>query len=472
MFDVQDDRLANWHLADLEVESVPFEQHTAKFDLHLSCQETADGLVGTVNYRTDLFTSQTISRLAGGFVQLLDSLAAAPDQPLAQVERPVTGRTQPAYQGLAHPPLTVPPPAADEGALLTLLRLSWCRLLPVPTIGPDDDFFELGGNSLLAFQLTTDLHRQVGYPISVGSIFANPTLRQLAAFLQTHHPNCAWPSLVPIRSQGTELPLFLVHPVSGDIAYVYRLASHLPANQPVYGLRAVGLDGLSRPHDTIEAMAAHYVQLIVGQQPDGPYAVGGFSLGGVIAYEMARQLRTLGKTVRLVALIDCYPMTPDPDEPDQLPVGQLLRYYRYYWRSLPFRPRLLWHVVQRKAPVAGKILLRKLMQKAFGNPHQAANQPPTAHLSARQLELEASSKQAYSRYVFRPFDGKVVLLRSVGNEALADPDLDGPASTFGWDRYAQGGVRVYLLSGTHQSLFQSEAVIARIAGILTASLTG
>ncbi len=112
---------------------------------------------------------------------------------------------------------------------------------------------------------------------------------------------------------------------------MYQLSPYLLEHQSLSGLQAVGLDGVTEPLSSIEEIAAYYIQLITDRQPVGPYSVGGFSLGGVIAFEMARQLKDSGNEVHLVALIDTYPLNPDAENHTKFPMCQLLPHYYQHW---------------------------------------------------------------------------------------------------------------------------------------------
>ncbi|GAB3902636.1 hypothetical protein GCM10028803_29660 [Larkinella knui] len=471
-FDFQEDTSKDWNLAGLQIESVPFEQHTAKFDLHLSFRETPAGAQGTFNYRSDLFANQTIERFARDFLTLLDELVAEPDKPIASLAGSFANRAEkPLVTKVVEPEAHDPfhreiAPSPGDSPLVDLLRSLWCSLLELPGVGLDEDFFNLGGHSLMAFQMTAELQRQTGHSIPVGSVFAHPTIRKLALHLKTTHADRIWASLVAVKPQGDRPPLFLIHPVSGEIGYVYQLAPYLPENRPVYGLRAAGLDGIATSLSSIEAMAAYYLQLIFEQQPEGPYLLGGYSMGGILAFEMARQLQKAGKEVSLVALIDSYPM--NPNEANEIPLGPLVDYYYQYWRSLPKHPRQLWRFIHKKAPVAGRFFLNRLRHSWLHRSAKNGVSPGQSPLSGPHKELIEKNLRACRNYSFKPYDGKVVWLRAIGKDGLVDPRR---VVSFGWDRYARQGVEVHALQSDHYSLFRDEAIIARIGAILSGYLT-
>jgi amino acid adenylation domain-containing protein len=195
--------------------------------------------------------------------------------------------------------------------LQALLVAIWSGLLGVTTIGIDDNFFELGGHSMLAVLLFAQIEKRLGKRLPLATLFQAPTVAQLAAVIQKDWTS-EWSSLVAInpveRAQDiSKPPFFCVHALGGNVLEYYDLAKHLGADQPFYGLQSVGLDGSGAPHTRVEDMAAHYIKEMRELQPEGPYFIGGRSLGGMVAFEMAQQLKAQGQTIGLLALLDTYP---------------------------------------------------------------------------------------------------------------------------------------------------------------------
>lgn len=206
-------------------------------------------------------------------------------------------------------------PAVAANALLepkTLLEQRlvelWQRCLGTNDVSPEDDFFELGGHSLLAARLRMDIGQLTGQPVPIAMLFHAPTPRKLALWLAENRSLPPWTSLVPLKPTGCAPPVFFVHGLGGLVSGFLGLARRLPPDQPAYGLQAVGLDGQIAGPDTIEGMAAHYVREMISLQPEGPYYLVGYSAGGLIAYEMARQLQFDGRQVAMLALFDTHPI--------------------------------------------------------------------------------------------------------------------------------------------------------------------
>src|SRR5262249_1832473 len=155
-----------------------------------------------------------------------------------------------------------------------------------------DNFFELGGHSLLAVRLMVKIRQATGKTLPLTSLFQGATVEHLASILHQKEGKFSHRSLVPIHPQGSKPPFFCVHPIGGNVLCYYELAQELGPDQPFYGLQSQGLDGLQPPEADIESMAAHYIQEIKTVQKEGPYHLGGWSMGGMIAFEMARQLKS------------------------------------------------------------------------------------------------------------------------------------------------------------------------------------
>lgn len=189
----------------------------------------------------------------------------------------------------------------------------WQEILCIESLGINDDFFELGGHSLLAVHLIAKINKQFGKNIQLSAILQSPTIKQLAILHEQANYQTSSP-LVAIQPQGSKPPLFFVHPVGGNILCYYELSLHLSSDQPFYGLQALGLNGESQPYTRIEDMAAKYIGALREIQPNGPYFLGGWSMGGIVAFEMATQLLRHGDQVDMLAMLD----SPAPVNSEQI----------------------------------------------------------------------------------------------------------------------------------------------------------
>jgi acyl transferase domain-containing protein/thioesterase domain-containing protein/acyl carrier protein len=252
-------------------------------------------------------TSDFLSRVEQHKVSKIQRFLEISDK--ANLSKPTHPRPQLSY---AH--------VAPRNELEQTLANIWQTFLGIEQVGIYDDFFELGGDSLTAVQLITKLRKTLKTDLSAHSLLNTPTIAALADFIGKTTPellNQALPSLLVEIQTGNSLkpPLFLMHPVGGHVYFYRDLASYLSLDQPVYGIQAEGLDGETEPLSQVEEMATHYIGAMRVRQPEGPYFLGGGSFGGMVAFEMAQQLHTLGQKVALLTMID----TPGPT---QMPVGK------------------------------------------------------------------------------------------------------------------------------------------------------
>nr|WP_269749532.1 non-ribosomal peptide synthetase [Xenorhabdus lircayensis] len=209
-------------------------------------------------------------------------------------------------------------PAPDQSAVATrgyappigqvemALAQIWQALLNLEQVGRHDHFFELGGHSLIAVQLITRL-RQQDMEVSLATLFTHPTLRELALAIgeRTSQPVPVFDTNpVPLKPAGNLPPLFFIHEPSGDPLVYSPLAALLPTDLPVYALQALGIHTLPHPPASIEELAACHIQAIRRVQPHGPYHLAGWSMGGVIAYEIAQQLINSNEQVAFIGMID------------------------------------------------------------------------------------------------------------------------------------------------------------------------
>lgn len=182
----------------------------------------------------------------------------------------------------------------------------WESLLGVSPIAPDQNYFDLGGDSILAVQMFAQIERVLQVKLPVATLFEAPTIRDLVEILHRETPKFPRGSLVAIQTKGSRPPFYCMHGAGGNVLIYRELSEQLGEDQPFYGLQSLGLDGKVPPLTRIEDMAYAYVGEIRRLQPHGPYYVGGYCSGGTIAYEAARQLKALGEEVALVAMFDTF----------------------------------------------------------------------------------------------------------------------------------------------------------------------
>ncbi len=190
--------------------------------------------------------------------------------------------------------------------MIETLTPIWQRLLQHSPILPDDNFFELGGDSSIAVELFNEIAKACGRELPPVTIYHASTIAGLASLLeQTISPRL--PSLVQLRPGTAGKPVFVAHGLGGSAMEFFQLVKHIDAPNPIYGMQARGTDGMDEPLDRIEDMAQFHLNAIRELQPEGPYFLVGYSLGGLVTLEMARRLTEKGERVALLALLESYP---------------------------------------------------------------------------------------------------------------------------------------------------------------------
>jgi thioesterase domain-containing protein/acyl carrier protein len=223
---------------------------------------------------------------------------------------PLTSTGKIDYKSLPQPGIegqggqSMPEEPRDE--LERVLAGTWSDVLGITSISIDDNFFDIGGHSLAAVRMFARVEAVLGVKLPISAIFTSPTVRHFAQILREKNKSHLWQCIVPLKPEGTKPSLFCVHTVSCTLGEYNSLVKCLNIEQSIYGIQPVGLDGSCPPLESIEAMAAHYVREIRAFQPLGPYLLMGYSSGGIIAYDMAKQLREQGFEVALLCLIEPY----------------------------------------------------------------------------------------------------------------------------------------------------------------------
>ncbi|AEI67145.1 non-ribosomal peptide synthetase [Corallococcus macrosporus] len=332
---------------------------------------------------------------------------------------------------------------APRDAIELLLAGIWEELLGTGPIGVHADFFELGGHSLLAMRMVSRIRERLGRGLPVVSLFQAGTLEALAARLR-EAPGHLSP-LVPIQQGGAQPPVFCVHPVSGNVLPYLELARRLGPDQPFYAFQSPGLEGEQAPLETVEAMAATYLEALRGVQASGPYRLAGWSLGGVVAFEMARQLEARGERVAQLTLIDAYAFDQRPAEPVS---GAWIAA-----RFVEFTAQLLGlpspTLPQDAQPLDEAALLERLLD--LGRRTGALPQGVGAAQVHALYRVYERNLRALWRYAPGRYGGHVTLIRA--SETQVPTGTDG-----GWAALADGGVTVRELPGDHHAILRPPAV--------------
>jgi thioesterase domain-containing protein/acyl carrier protein len=201
-------------------------------------------------------------------------------------------------------PQSIRAPRTSQQEILASL---FAEILGLAEVGIDDNFFDLGGDSLLATRLISRIRSTLEVELAIRTLFEAPTVAQLATRLESSVRAYSFDTLIPIRPTGTSAPLFCVHP-GGGLSWGYAgLIRHIGKNHPIYGLQARGFSNPARVPRTIQEMASDYLDQIRKIWPTGPYHLLGWSFGGYVAYEIAQLVTAENGNVATLSLLDTYP---------------------------------------------------------------------------------------------------------------------------------------------------------------------
>jgi phthiocerol/phenolphthiocerol synthesis type-I polyketide synthase E len=327
----------------------------------------------------------------------------------------------------------------------------WEEMLGVENVRIHDDFFELGGSSLIAVSLFAQINKTFGRQLPLATLFEAPTIEQLADLLRVKKWTASWSPLVQIQAGDSRPPFFCVHAEGGNVVGYRDLAKHMGKDQPFYGLQSRGLSGEPIVEHSFEELAQEYIKEIQKIQPHGPYLLGGWCLGGSIAYEMVQQLQGESEQVDLLAMIQSR--------------------HPHYWKYRPRTTRvhkLSYRIVDRihyemsNLKVSGlKAKMGYLWQRA-GRAREMVQirmENITEAFSTKDVEgnthslsytLEAVAKMnrdAFWKYEPGPYRGGVVIFRASHQPRGIIPD-----PTLGWGDLLEGEVELYEVPAFHQTV--------------------
>ncbi|MFZ2009516.1 MAG: amino acid adenylation domain-containing protein [Candidatus Sulfotelmatobacter sp.] len=318
--------------------------------------------------------------------------------------------------------------AAPKDVIESRLVQIWEAVLGVRPIGVRHNFFELGGHSLVAVKLMNRVEQAFRKTLPIATLLQAPTIEQLAAILRQEGWEPSSSCLVPIQTGGSRTPFFCIHGANGAVVRFYDLARYLGSDQPFYGLQALGLDERFPSDTQIEVMASRYINEIRSVQPEGPYLLGGYSMGGSVAFEMARQLTAQGQERAVVVLFDTLCAAPEGTEvsPEVASTSSALaELFR-----VPAREKLtyLWRIAT--API------RSIDRWTH-----------VARLPRIVKRVRKACLQAEKDYKRRPYAGRVILFRSSHRPLgqVSDPRA-------GWSTYARPGLEICDIKGNHENI--------------------
>ncbi len=362
------------------------------------------------------------------------------------------------------------PGLAPRDEIEARLARIWADVLGVESVGVTAGFFDLGGHSLLAIRMLTRVEAEFGRTLSLASLFVGSSIADLAEQLREPAGPEAWSPLVTIQPGGSGPPFFCVHPAGGIVYCFLELARRLGADRPFHAFQAAGLAAGSEPVGSIGAMAASYIEALRAEQPEGPYHLGGWSLGGIVAFEMARQLAEQGQSVATLAIFDAH--APRPLAPGTHPLRDLAREAAslalFAVDDRPDSPGMavddvavLLGLLAEMAPGAGWNPRKWMAHLRRLTPDQQRYQVlklfrldevyhrETGPEQVRRLWLVLRTNLlAGARYVPSPCPGRLTLFRASQGRS--------PDPTLGWGEYI--AVTTHVIPGDHASILRGPGV--------------
>jgi amino acid adenylation domain-containing protein len=341
---------------------------------------------------------------------------------------------------------SVPPRTPLE----TQLAAIWENVLGVSDIGVTDNFFDLGGHSLLAVQMFAQLEKIFDI-LPLALLFQAPTIEQMAAKLSGEGIEMPWRSLVAIQTEGTKPPLFFVPGIGGNVLGYADLARHLGTDQPIYGLQSLGLNGEQTPLENIEEIAASFLREIRTVQPKGPYYLGGACMGGVVALEMAQQLRQQGESVRFLTMIETWP----PENVAFLPAlaQRATGPAKVFLRRLG---KVIRHFLRPGAADDGPGLRAKAA--ALREMYRQRQSSTSSRLEQFREQVTNANYRAIKRYRPRPYAGPILIFLASKRvvESQEDPRLS-------WAKLATGECPVIRIGAVDSGWILKEPHVASLA---------
>jgi thioesterase domain-containing protein/acyl carrier protein len=425
----------------LNINWTPLYNNTAKHDLIVWL--TADStLEAMLEYRTDLFRPATMRKVLEDYQAVLES---AVKDPGARIDKLSTsGNTEPVRVPII--PQSARAMAGKNGNLPNddvqsrLVEL-WQAAFNLKPIGIDQDFFELGGDSLLGARLFTQMETTFQVELPLTALLEAPTIRQLAEVIGGRKTRSS-EVVVVVQSEGAKPPLFCVYGHGGGIFYFGILARSLGPDQPLYGLRLEGFDGAD---NTVEQIAAFYLREIRKIQPKGPYCLSGYCFGGMVAYEIASRLKIEGEEVALLVLFN----SPAPGSLKGWPYSCLAKRFAYEARKLwrvPWKEKRLffWNKVRGLWRMLGQSFARVVWRMLPGS-----GDPERDGISRRFLSGGNVNVVAAKAYRPPPYPGEIILFATddIGSRYTIDPRR-------GWGDLAIEGIEIHPVAGDNVSFFE------------------
>ena len=426
---------------DISMIGIP-EGAKSNIPLTLTLEGSDAGITSWISYSENVFSAAVVTKL---LEQLQNVLKWFVENPQAEL-RDLSVFTEAEHQALeirrnAQRDSSVEKPARSTNrnvepprtSLETLIAEIWADLLNLENVGIYENFFDLGGSSLLAVKLLTEIERATGVNLPISALFDSPNVSKLAEVVGKGDWKPRWRAMVPINdvNGSNKPPLFLVPPSATSAIHFAELAKHLESDYPVYSFTPLGLDTNEEPQNRVEDMAALYVREIRDVQHHGPYQIAGSCFGNLVAYEMAQQLQNQGEATVLIAM--------DP-------------FYLTQWK--PEKRGVFYYLLRTWHFLKSGVLISEFVMRTTG--------------LFRRYKLEKEDKtrdlllnhdKARTTYVVKPFAGKMSYLQSEENHRLGYHKK--------WSELNQGAHESFVIPETNHANLLSSKNLNRIAKTIT-----
>lgn len=373
-------------------------------------------------------------------------------------EMPMTANRKIDRKALPEPAVTSDAPFEKprDATEITLARM-WTEILGVPEVGIHDNFFDVGGHSLLAVRLSAAIRETWDVEIPISVLLRKGTIAELGHLVRSGGEAGSRTPVVTLREgEEGQSPLFLFHPFGGTVFCYVELTRHLPEGRPVLAIEAPGIESEGEAEVMVESMAARYIDYIKEIQPTGPYALGGWCFGGVIAYEVAGQLRAEGAEIELIAAIDSRAPI-EVNIPDTADDSTILSWFARDL-AVPFG-RTLDISADHLRSLGGDAAFDHILEQAAAIGVLAEDADRSQIL--RYFEAYLANGIALQTYLPEPMDLDLLLLRAEDEPVDYGPHL-------GWDALIKGSLTTVEVSGDHNSVMYAPhaAVAAEAIGPL------
>lgn len=338
------------------------------------------------------------------------------------------------------------PTSRSEKIMTTI----WQQVFGMEKLGINDNFFELGGHSIMAMQIMSRFEKETGTAFPATILFKNPTISSLLASIEKEGvTEREWKSLIPIKPTGNKMPLYIVH---GDGLYVLNfkdLAKYVADEQPLFGLQPPDLKEVDNTIESMADIAKHYVDEILEHNPNGPYAIAGYSFGGYIAVEMVRHLTALGKEVKMLGILDTDAENCFYNKPlHSIFLKKIRRQF----------PKMLWLIKSFFKHPSTTLnyqfnQLQKKLRKA-GHSLGLIKKPKLDEVYTRIQLINKKHQIAFKAYHLLPFNNFVYLFKAKKRVYFVDD-----FKSLGWRKYAKKGVKVFDVPGDHETMLHQPNVI-------------